>query len=130
MTLASDISGITDIDFALSTVSGRLALAQAILRRLTTPRGQLLGSPTYGYDLLSTVGAPVPASIVRQRVLEQVLAEEEVEDASVTVALANGVLQVSINVEDGKGPFRLTVSASDLTAQAIIDDNPPFWQGT
>jgi hypothetical protein len=128
MTLGSDISGVDDIDFALTLVDGRLALAQAILRRLTTPRGGLIGSPSYGYDLLRTIGAPVPASIVLQRVTEQVLAEEEVLDASVAVALSNGVLQVNIDVEDDEGPFSLTVTGDGLTAAAMIDNNPPFWQ--
>jgi hypothetical protein len=126
--LGSDISGITGLDWALSTVSGRLALAQAILRRLTSARGSLLGTPTYGYDLLQTIGSTVPRSVVEQRVLEQVMYEEEVEDASVTVNLENDRLKVLINVTDGDGPFRLTVDADALTAQAMIDDNPAFWR--
>jgi hypothetical protein len=126
--LGSDISGVDDLDFALSVVSGRLALAQSILRRITSPRGSLLGSPAYGYSMFDTIGSSVPASVVEQRVLEQVLAEQEVEDARVTASLVNGVLTVTIAVVDGDGPFTLTVSASELTAQAMIDQNPPFWK--
>jgi len=127
-TLGSDISGVDDLDYALTTVGGRLALAQAILRRLGAQRGTLLGSPTYGYSIFDTIGSTVPVSVVEQRVLEQVTDEQEVEDASVTVSFSNGSLSIVIAVVDGEGPFTLTVNASQLTAQAMIDDNPPFWQ--
>lgn len=119
--LGSDIGGVTSIDYALSTVSGRLALAQAILRRLTTPRGGLVGAPSYGYDVATLLGSTVPASIIEQRVLEQVLLEEEVEDAGCTVTVDAGSLSVDVAVVDADGPFDLTLAASELTVSALID---------
>lgn len=119
--LGSDIAGVFDVDATLSLVTGRPALAQAILRRLTTTRGGLLGAPTYGYDLLALIGSTVPASVVEQRVLEQVLAEEEVEDARCTATFAGGTLLVEIFVEDADGPFTLTLSATELKASAFLD---------
>jgi len=119
--LGSDFAGVLSVDYALSTATGRRALANQILRRLTTPRGGLIGAPKYGYDLLSVIGSTVPPSAVEQRVLEQVLEEEEVEDASCSVSFDNGRLTTDIAVVDGDGPFDLTIVASELTVQALID---------
>lgn len=126
--LGSDIAGVTDLDAALSTVSGRVALAQRILRRLTTPRGGLVGSATYGYDLTALVGSTVPASVVEQRVLEQALLEEEVEDAQAeTISVdSTGEMTVELRVVDADGPFELVLTASELTVSALIDGQPLF----
>lgn len=126
--LGTDIAGVLDLDAGLTTVSGRLALAQRILRRLTTPRGGLLGSSSYGYDVLSMVGSSVPASVVEQRVLEQVLYEEEVEDAqcAATMNAATSEMTVELSVVDADGPFDLVLTASELTVSALIDDQPLF----
>lgn len=128
--LGSDIAGVTSIDYALTTVSGRQALAEAILRRLFTPRGGLWYAPSYGYSIVGLIGSSVPPSIVEQQVLEQVLAEEEVEDASCTVTYtdANGgrSLAIAINVVDADGPFDLVLTASELTYQALLDGTEIF----
>lgn len=122
--LGSDIAGVFDLDTALSVVTGRTALAQQILRRLTTPRGGLPGTPTYGYDLESLIGANIIASVVEQRVEEQVLDEEEVRDASADVVFdaRSSQLTVTINAVDSQGPFELVLSANELTFSAFIDD--------
>lgn len=121
--LGSDISGITDVDASLSTVGGRLALAQRCLRRLSTKRGSLIGSPLYGFDLQSCIGSMMPVSVVNQRVGEQILLEPEVEDASVasTFDAVTGELVVEIEVVDADGPFDLTLTATNLTLTAIAD---------
>lgn len=121
--LGSDISGITDLDAAMTVVTERLALAQGILRRLTTPRGALIGSPTYGYDILSAIGSTQPMSVINQRVLEQVMLEPEVEDAAcdATSDSATSTLTVAITVVDADGPFPLTLTAADLTLSALAD---------
>lgn len=124
--LGSDIGGITAISWTLATVEGKLALAHAILRRLTTPRGGLIGDSSYGYAVQSTIGSTVPVSVVEQRVLEQVLAEEEVEDATVDVALLDGKLTVQLSVESAEGPFDLTITATALTTEAFLDGEQLF----
>lgn len=126
--LGSDIAGVMSIDYALSTVSGRMALAQAILRRLTTPRGGLLGDPSYGYSVHDLIGSSVPVSVIEQRVLEQVLLEEEVEDARCNARMSNGVLFIEITVEDADGPFELTLTASELSTEAFLESEQIFSQ--
>jgi hypothetical protein len=119
--LGTMIGGVDTIDYALTKVSGRTALAHRILRRLMTPRGGLFYAPTYGYDLGELIGSSVPVSVVEQRVNEQVLAEEEVSDARTDATLATGTLTVSIQVVDADGPFLLVMNASELTVSALID---------
>jgi len=127
-----NIAGIRDIDFSLSKVGEPVSHAQAILRRLSTDRGGLIGSPNYGYNLLNAVGSTVVAYAVEQRVREQCLADERTADASVTVSFSESteVLSVKIDVVrvDDDTEFTLVISAQEqLTAQLIIDGNPPFW---
>lgn len=124
--LGSDIGGVRSIDRTLSVVTGRQALAEAILRRLTTPLGGLIGAPSYGYDVATTIGSTVPVSVVEQRVLEQVLYEEEVEDARCSVVVDGGSLTVAVSVVDADGPFELTLTADELTVSAFIDGVPLF----
>lgn len=127
--LGSDIAGIRDVDAALSVVTGRPALAQAILRRLTTTRGALPEDVTYGYDVTALIGSTAPMSIVEQRCREQALGEEEVHDASVAAALdpKTGTLQIALSVVASEGPFELTISVSEqLTIEAFINGSPFF----
>lgn len=128
--LGSDIAGVTSIDYALSTVSGRRALAEAILRRLTTRRGALFYAQSYGYAVVELIGSTVSASEIEQRVLEQVLLEEEVEDATCTVLFTDvgGTRSVSIEIKvtDADGPFDLTLTASELTISALLEGTEIF----
>lgn len=129
MALGSDFSGVSDLDWALSTVSGRTALAQAILRRLRTRPGELITDTTYGFCVRDQIGANPNITAVSQGVLDQVVAEEEVQDADVDVTYSNGTLTVKIYVVDSEGPFDLTLTATELTTEALIN-NSLFWSET
>lgn len=124
--IGSDISGVMSLDFALTVSTGRRALAEAILRRLTTPRGGLFYDPAYGYSVLSLIGSTVPNTVIEQRVFEQVFLEEEVEDATITVTRTATSIRIELAIEDGEGPFDLVLSASELTVEAILDGETIF----
>lgn len=128
--LGSCIGGISTVDFALSKVTGRTALAHRIMRRLNTPRGGLFYAPDYGYDLTALIGSTESLSLVEQRVEEQVLAEEEVSDARAAVSLSTGTLTVDIQAVSAEGPFTLVISASDLTVSALLDGVELFKEST
>lgn len=127
--LGSDFSGVADLDWALSTVSGRTALAQAILRRLRTRQGELVTDTTYGYCVRDQIGANPNITEVSQGVLAQVVAEEEIQDADVDVTYEDGTLFVKIYAVDSDGPFDLTLTATELTTEALLN-NSPFWSET
>jgi hypothetical protein len=115
--------GVLDLTPTLSVVTGRSALIQKILRRLSTPAGSLEWDTTYGYDLRNEVGASVVEYQVVSRVSAQCLAEEEVEDVRVTVSLAvAGVLRVGIVLRDANGPFDFTVSIDQLTGELLVGE--------
>jgi hypothetical protein len=124
--LGTCIGGSTALDYALTKVSGRTSLAHRIIRRLTTPRGGLFYAPSYGYDLAELIGSTVPVSVVEQRVLEQVLYEEEVSDARTVATLANDTLTVDISVVDDDGPFELVLTSTELTVSAMLNGSTFF----
>lgn len=122
MALGSDFSGVFDLTPTLETVEGRQALAQAILGRLVTPRGGLPEDPSYGFDLRNVIGSVTPVTLIEQRVIEQVLDEEEVEEASCTVIRSGDRITVVLRVVDGEGPFALTVVADALTVDLLLGE--------
>lgn len=124
--LGSDIAGVRSTTVSLSIVTGRVALAHAILRRLCTPRGGLFYDDEYGYDVLNAIGASAGPGIegqVEQGVLEQITAEEEVDDARVTATFTDGLLRIEMLVTDGDGPFDLTLTVDQLTLTLLLDGN-------
>lgn len=129
MTLGSDFAGVSGLTWSLATVSGRTALAQALLRRLRTQPGELVTDPTYGYCLRDLIGTSQSPTAVVQGITSQMFAEEEVEDAEVSVTQSNGVLRAEITIEDSEGPFDLTITASELTVEALINGSL-FWSET
>jgi hypothetical protein len=119
--LGSDIGGVWDITSTLAVVTGRRALAEQVLRRWTTPRGGLFYNPRYGYDVMSEIGATTPQHVIEQKLIEQARAEEEVRSVRVKVTKTNETLRVEGLIQDSDGPFKLTLTASKLTAQALLD---------
>jgi hypothetical protein len=122
--LGSDISGIEDLDPALSTVDGRRALAQAVARRYITPAGTHPDDPSYGYDLTDVIGSSVPPEEIEHYALAQARLEEEVEEArcsmSVTGPLDAQAIAMTITLVDAQGPFTFTVVASALTVKLLL----------
>lgn len=127
--LGSDFSGVSGLDWALSTASGRTALAQALLRRLRTRPGEVVTDDTYGFCVRDQIGTSPNITEVSQGVLGQLVAEEEVQDADVDLTYVNGELRARCYVVDSEGPFDLTIVATELTLEALLN-NSPFWSET
>lgn len=117
---AIDFSCDLDLDPSLGLVRGRNALAQAVIRRLTTQTGSLPDFPNYGLDLTQLIGTSFSAAQISQAVSAQVLQEEEVEDLTVDVQLTDTTVTLSLAIEDGDGPFDLTISVDDLNVEYVI----------
>lgn len=80
-----------------------LGVGQAIVRRLTTPRGSVPDAPDYGIDLRAYCNRGVPESEIQglaARVRSEVTKDDRVRAATVTVTAnaSTGALTVSIVV--------------------------------
>lgn len=124
--LGSDLSCVSDLDPHMGVVSGRTLLAQAIARRLQTPKGALLDDPNYGYDLVGQLNSDIAQGDLG-RIAAAVTAEcqkdQRVFSASVTVVAATIVvnnasllgLKVTISLITGIGPFVLVIGVAGVT---------------
>lgn len=80
----------------VETVSGRACLAQDLVHRLSTPRGDLMGHPDYGLDLyrfLHMETTPVHVLDFQRAFEDEVSKDPRVQPDSVAVAI------VSIDLE-------------------------------
>lgn len=120
----TDISCVDDIDPMFGLVSGETALAQAILRRLSTPRGGLLDDPDYGYDVRALLCDEVTST--RRIAAKAAIANEVEKDERVLMCSADLVfnhqasrLRIRLAVTTARGPFRLTLDADRVTVELL-----------
>lgn len=106
----------------MATVSGRLCLAQALARRIITPRGALIDDPNYGTDITDFLDDDVPAPVLTQlagNIDAEFLKDERVVASQSTVIFAAGKLVTTSSVQDGDGPFALVLSVGDVTVDIL-----------
>lgn len=110
-------------------VSGPRLVAEAIYRRLTTPRGTLRGGPAeanYGIDLTELVGSAATkrdAAALPGRITTEILKDERIERVEVTVTQSVDGPAVSFAIviegETAEGPFALQLLASEVTVELL-----------
>lgn len=104
-------------------VSGRLALAQALARRLITTNGTCITNRDYGYDLTDHLNGRLTARDLADasaQIITQFRADDRVRDADVTVSYMGNVLVVVATIFDGIGPFPLTLAVNDIGLISIL----------
>lgn len=120
-----DVSCVADIDPTFALVSGRRALAQALARRLSTPRGGLFYDGTYGYDLRSQLNAAVDDFGGTFAIAAAVEAEVEKDErvlaatAEVTFDASTERLRVAIAIMAADGPFALVLGVDAVTVEIL-----------
>jgi hypothetical protein len=112
-------------------VTGVRLIAQALYRRLTTPRGMLRGGEEeaiYGLDLTELLGASLNDSATEVatlagRIEAECLKDDRVEDVSVTVSATRigpaFSYVVILSVVSSAGPFDLTLGVKDVTVSLL-----------
>lgn len=122
--LGTDINLVTDLAGVWGLALGPTNLINALLRRLSTPRGGLFYDPDYGYDLMSQVNSAITESDIET--MNGSIVDELRKDSrvlSVTVGLvftfATKTLQVTISIETADGPFDLVLAASAVTVELL-----------
>lgn len=111
-----DLSCADDLEDDMAEVEGPVVVAQAIYRRLYTPRGALWQDPDYGLDLhdyLSRRMSAAEIAAIPGDVVKEILKDERVERATVKITKQTfEALEIMINAEAGGGSFSLTISVT------------------
>lgn len=108
-------------------VSGNLAVAHSIARRLITERGSLSWAPGVGFDVRALINealsgsSQAATSMIATYVREEALGDERVEDADVEVSFVQATrsLRISMRITTSEGPFRLVLGADALTLSIL-----------
>ena len=119
--------GAADVDPFFRRVSGNLAVAHSIARRLITERGTLSWAPGVGFDVRALINEALAGSsqavtsMIATYVREEALGDERVSDAEVDVSFnaSTHSLRISMRVTTAEGPFRLVLGADALTLSIL-----------
>jgi len=122
--LGTDIALTDDLAPVMGIASGRLAVAQAVYRRLTTPRGGLFYDPDYGYDVRELVNSEISPSIRaahKSEIAHECRKEETVESARVVFDFdaQTRTLDVIVELDTATGPFDLVIRVTQVTAELL-----------
>ena len=116
--------GGQDLSMPAYMATGNACVGEAIARRWSTGRGQLIDDPNYGYNLTDLVSDDLsPADILRaqQQAAAEALKDERVLRCSVTLTLTvAGLLTVVAAVTTALGPFQLVLAVSATTTQILL----------
>ncbi|MEN6535509.1 MAG: hypothetical protein ABFD89_17730 [Bryobacteraceae bacterium] len=117
--LGSDFFCDGDLTPGLEVVTGRLCLAQALIRRLWGP---LFYDPNYGFDLREMINSCADSTWeVESRIRDEFLKDERAESVqcSATFDSDANTLRVNCVIEDADGPFTLVVGADALKIEML-----------
>lgn len=118
----SDVSTFPDLDPTFALITGPRVIAEAVARRLMTPRGGGLHYDlAYGYDVRSLLNGSfsnAQIAAIGGEIEQEVLKDERVLAASVTMRFtqATGSLLITIALTAADGPFTLVL---DVTAVSV-----------
>lgn len=116
------LSCVTDLTDTMSVVSGRRLVAEAIARRLQTPRGRLIKHPNYGFDVCGELNGDLSAADIariQSGVEAECVKDERVLDATAVLTFAASKLTLVITLEDAAGPFVLVLAATAVSVTLL-----------
>jgi phage baseplate assembly protein W len=122
-----DISAVEDLDPMAREVEGEDALAEAIARRLTTPRGSLGDDdPDYGLDVADFLHRAMTAAEIASipgLVRGELLKDERIADvnARMLVFEQGTRLELELDGVTAQGPFRFTFAATPSSVKLLVD---------
>jgi len=113
-----------DLSMPSYMATGNQVVAEAILRRWTTGRGQLIDDPNYGFnvlDLLSDDLGKKDIAYAQQQLAAEAEKDERVLSASVTLTLnVQGELKLDATITTAAGPFKFVVAVSAVSVQLLL----------
>lgn len=111
-----DVHCVDDFLPSMPAVSGHVALAQRLARRLTTPRGRLPYWPEFGYDLRQVLLSKRSPHVVAAAVEAECLKDEQVESVEATLSVVGTAMILVLAVADAGGPFEFTLTITEAAA--------------
>lgn len=125
----TDIDCSVDPGRSFAVADGVRNLGNALARRLTTPRGQLISDPGYGADIRRYLSAGVTEAQlarVKSEVAAEVSQDERVQNPDVTVTVNAPLAMMMINIVSELAPgapfaFVFRVDAMTVT---FLDARP------
>lgn len=123
-----DLSCVADLDENGAEVDGITLLAQALLRRLITPRGALIDDPTYGYDLSAVIdeaSTPRQQAMIASAIDGELRKDERVLRAVTTLVLSRDLASsykatATVVITPSAGPtFKLVLGVSSVTVDLL-----------
>ncbi|HMJ52394.1 MAG TPA: hypothetical protein VK540_09965 [Polyangiaceae bacterium] len=117
-----DVYCIDDFLAHMPSVTGRVALAHRLCRRLTTPRGRFRFWPNFGTDMRRYLLSKVPSSQIASDAAQECEKDEQVESVTVTVERVDfdqRELTLDLQVVDAAGPFEFTMTIGEARLTLI-----------
>lgn len=98
-----DLACVTDItaDCAEVDPMSRAAVVQAVLRRLTTPRGKLIDDPDYGFDVrqfANRAATNVELRSIGDQCRGEAVKDDRVFDATITATYDDAARKLTVSV--------------------------------
>jgi hypothetical protein len=117
----TDLRCTTDVTANLDEVDpfSPVAIVEALIRRLTTPRGRLPDDPEYGLDVTAMVNRGITQSELRDiqtQIRNESSKDDRVDDVAVTVTMLaynSARIQMMIAPADAQRPFSATLAVTD-----------------
>jgi hypothetical protein len=132
-------NGQVDLDPSMLEGSGRVLLAQSLVRRQTTPTGSVIDCPNDCVDVrgwISQGWTQQEFQAASGNLKTELLKDERITDVTITMTLGTGpaagtqTLTIVEQFESAYGPFTLTLLVSEVTVSILIANQGTFGQGT
>jgi hypothetical protein len=104
--------------------SGFQCVAEAVVRRWSTSRGELIDDPNYGTNVVDQIQndlGPRDIAYLNQQLAAEAQKDERVLRAQVSVSLTTaGLLTVVGTLTTAAGPFKLVVAISGVSTTLLL----------
>jgi phage baseplate assembly protein W len=117
-----DIDASAGLNPYMRLIGGLPNVGQALLHRLSTPRGSLPYDANYGYDvreLLNETMTPTRQAQAQVAIAGECRKDERVQACNVALNLTGTTLTLYINITTAAGPFRLVLAVTAVSVQLL-----------
>lgn len=113
-----------DLSMPSYMATGNQVVAEAILRRWSTPRGKLIDDPDYGFCIMDLVSDDLDKralSYTQQQLSQEAEKDERVRSANVSVVMTpSGVVNINATITTSAGPFRLVAQVTEVSVSLLL----------